>query len=105
MIIFFRIFADIKLVNCAMRIKQGHKVREIAGENVMIMQGQGGVDMTRVIALNDSSILLWNNLLDIDFSTDDVKRILLENYEVEEAIAAADAKAWVEKMQQAALIE
>ena len=88
-----------------MRIKQGYKVREIAGENVVIMQGQGGVDMTRVIALNDSSILLWNNLLDIDFSTDDVKRILLENYEVEEAIAAADAKAWVEKMQQAALIE
>ena len=88
-----------------MRIKQGYKVREIAGENVVIMQGQGGVDMTRVIALNDSSILLWNNLLDIDFSIDDVKRILLENYEVEEAIAAADAKAWVEKMQQAALIE
>ena len=88
-----------------MRIKQGYKVREIAGENVVIMQGQGGVDMTRVIALNDSSILLWNNLLGKDFSTDDVKHILLENYEVEEAIAAADAQAWVEKMQQAALIE
>ena len=88
-----------------MRIKQGYKVREIAGENVVIMQGQGGVDMTRVIALNDSSILLWNNLLGKYFSTDDVKHILLENYEVEEAIAAADAQAWVEKMQQAALIE
>ena len=88
-----------------MRIKQGYKVREIAGENVVIMQGQGGVDMTRVIALNDSSILLWNNLLGKDFSTDNVKHILLENYEVEEAIAAADAQAWVEKMQQAALIE
>ncbi|MBR5812133.1 MAG: PqqD family peptide modification chaperone [Alistipes sp.] len=88
-----------------MRIKQGYKVREIAGENVVIMQGHGGVDMTRVIALNDSSILLWNNLLDIDFSTDDVKHILLENYEVEEAIAAADAQAWIEKMQQAGLVE
>ena len=88
-----------------MRIKQGHKVREIAGEKVVIMQGQSGVDMTRVIALNDSSILLWNNLLGKDFSTDDVKHILLENYEVGEAIAAADAQAWVEKMQQAALVE
>lgn len=105
LIIFFRIFADIKLVNCAMRIKQGHKVREIAGEKVVIMQGQSGVDMTRVIALNDSSILLWNKLLDVDFSADDVKHILLENYDVEEAVATADAQAWIEKMQQAGLVE
>ena len=88
-----------------MRIKQGYKVREIAGENVLIMQGQSGADMTRVISLNDSSLLLWNNLLDVDFSADDVKHILLENYDVEEAIAAADAQAWVEKMQQAGLVE
>ena len=58
-----------------MRINQNCKVREIAGENVVIMQGQQGVDMTRVVALNDSSLLLWNNLLEVDFSIDDVKRL------------------------------
>ena len=88
-----------------MRIKQGYKVRELAGENVVIMQGRSGADMTRVISLNNSSLLLWNNLLDVDFSADDVKRILLENYDVEEAVAAADAQAWVEKMQQSGLVE
>ena len=88
-----------------MRIKQGYKVRELAGENVVIMQGRSGSDMTRVISLNNSSLLLWNNLLDVDFSADDVKRILLENYDVDEAVAAADAQAWVEKMQQTGLVE
>ena len=88
-----------------MRIKQGYKVRELAGENVVIMQGRSGTDMTRVISLNNSSLLLWNNLLDVDFSADDVKRILLENYDVDEAVAAADAQAWVEKMQQSGLVE
>ena len=88
-----------------MRIKQGYKVRELAGENVVIMQGRSGADMTRVISLNNSSLLLWNNLLDLDFSADDVKRILLENYDVDEAVAAADAQAWVEKMQQTGLVE
>lgn len=88
-----------------MRIKQGYKVRELAGENVVIMQGRRGADMTRVISLNNSSLLLWNNLLDVDFSADDVKRILLENYDVDEAVAAADAQAWVEKMQQSGLVE
>lgn len=88
-----------------MRIKQGHKVRGIAGENVVIMQGQQGVDMTRVVALNDSSLLLWNNLLEVNFSIDDVKRILLENYDVEETVAATDAQAWIAKLQQAGLVE
>ena len=88
-----------------MRIKQGYKVRELAGENVVIMQGRSGADMTRVISLNNSSLLLWNNLLDVDFSADDVKRILLENYDVDEAVAAVDAQAWVEKMQQSGLVE
>jgi hypothetical protein len=88
-----------------MRIKQGYKVRELAGENVVIMQGRSGADMTRVISLNNSSLLLWNNLLDVDFSADDVKRILLENYDVEETVAATDAQAWIAKLQQAGLVE
>ena len=41
-----------------MRIKQGCKVREIAGENVVIMQGQHGADFTRIFTLNDSALLL-----------------------------------------------
>ena len=43
-----------------MKFKEGYKVRSMAGENVVIMQGTAGSDMTRIISLNDSSLLLWN---------------------------------------------
>ena len=43
-----------------MKIKQGCKLREIAGENVVIMQGRQGADFTQIITLNDSAVVLWN---------------------------------------------
>ena len=33
-----------------MRIKEEYKVREMAGEHIVVMQGRYGVDMTKVIA-------------------------------------------------------
>ena len=35
-----------------MKIKQEYKVREIAGENVVIMQGRQGADLTQIVTLN-----------------------------------------------------
>ncbi|MBQ5635281.1 MAG: PqqD family protein [Alistipes sp.] len=87
-----------------MKFKEGYKVREIAGEHVVIMQGRFGVDMTRVIALNESSLLLWNELQGKEFSTEDVKQVLLNNYEVEEEVAARDAEAWIAKLAECNLI-
>jgi len=45
-----------------MRIKKGLKIRNIAGEKVLIMQGQVGVDMTKVISFNNTAEWLWNHL-------------------------------------------
>lgn len=87
-----------------MKFREGYKVRDIAGEHVVIMQGRLGSDMTRVIALNETSLLLWNELQGKDFDAEDVKRILLENYEVEESVAEHDAKAWIEKLTECNLV-
>ncbi len=87
-----------------MKFKEGYKVREIAGEHVVIMQGRFGSDMTRVIALNDSSLLLWNELQGKEFCAEDAARILIENYEIDEATAAKDAQAWVEKLAECGLV-
>lgn len=35
-----------------MRIKEEYKVREMAGEHIVVMQGRYGVDMTKVIERN-----------------------------------------------------
>lgn len=88
-----------------MKIKQGCKVREIAGENVVVMQGQSGTDFTRIITLNDSALLLWQSLENKDFTNEDVASVLTDNYEVDAVTAARDAAAWVERMTECGLIE
>ncbi|MBQ9138524.1 MAG: PqqD family protein [Alistipes sp.] len=88
-----------------MKFKKEYKVREIAGEHVIIKQGRFGADMTRVIALNASSLLLWNELQGREFEAEDVANILTENYEVDATTAATDAAAWVAKLAECGLIE
>ena len=91
-------------IRVGMKFKAGYKVRSMAGENVVIMQGTAGSDMTRIISLNDSSLLLWNELQDKEFEVADVANILIENYGIDLATAERDAKAWVEKLQECGLI-
>ena len=88
-----------------MKFKEGYKVRSMAGENVVIMQGAMGSDMTRIISLNNSSLLLWNALQDKEFEVADVATILVETYGIDLATAERDAKAWVEKLQECNLID
>lgn len=81
-----------------MKIKAEYKVRSMAGENVVIMQGTAGSDMTRIISLNDSSLLLWNALQGKEFEVADVATVLVDTYEIDAEIAERDAKAWVDKL-------
>lgn len=90
--------------NRTMKIREEYKVREMAGEHVVIMQGRLGVDMTKIISLNESALYLWNALAGKEFSVDDAARLLTERYEVDDATAARDAAAWVEKLRDCKLI-
>ena len=88
-----------------MRIKQGYKVREMAGENVVVARGRGAGDLTNIITFNDSALLLWNALADREFEAEDAARILLDNYSVEALTAERDARAWVNRMIECDLVE
>ena len=87
-----------------MKFKEGYKVRSMAGENVVIMQGTAGSDMTRIISLNDSSLLLWNELQGKEFEVADVAAILVENYGIDNEMAERDTKAWIDKLAECGLI-
>lgn len=88
-----------------MKIKQEYKVREIAGENVVIMQGRQGADLTQIVTLNASALVLWNALSQREFTVDDAAGVLEQNFEVEPDVALRDATAWVERMAKCGLIE
>ena len=87
-----------------MKINPIYKVRKIAGENIILLQGKTGGDMTRVVAFNESALLMWDSLQGKDFTVDDAVAVLLDNYDVEEATARADAEKWVETISENGLL-
>jgi hypothetical protein len=88
-----------------MKIKQQYKVREMAGEHVVIMQGKFGADMTRIISLNESALYLWNAIYDKEFNTDIVANLLAEHYGIDDEVALRDATRWVDKLDECGLLE
>lgn len=87
-----------------MRIDERKKVRKVAGENIVIMQSDNTVDMTKVVALNESALLVHERLTGKDFTVADVVRVLTDEYDVDEATAQRDAEALVESMRKEHLI-
>ena len=87
-----------------MKIDKNQKIRDVAGEHVVIRIGNGVADMTEVIGLNESAMELYNAFKDSEFTLDDVVGRLTAVYDVDEATARRDAEAWVASMREQRLI-
>lgn len=83
-----------------MKAKKGFNLREICGEHILIAEGKENIDFSKIISMNESAAYLWNKLQDKDFTTEDMAKLLTEEYEVDQATALQDAeklaKTWVE---------
>ncbi len=88
-----------------MKIKSTYKVREIAGENLIVEQGKSQADMTKVISLNNSALMLWNKLKQSDFTLEDAAHILINHYEIPKEQALIDAQKWVDSLSRCGIIE
>lgn len=87
-----------------MKIDSKVKVRDIAGEKVVIMQGRLGADLTRIIQLNGSSQWLLEQLSEREFELADVVELLTSRYDVDEQTATADAEKWIEQLREQKMI-
>ncbi len=81
-----------------MKIKEEYKVRRIAGEDLVIKQGASHAEMTRVISLNESAVLMWEELSGSDFSLENAAAVLEANYEVSHEQALQDAQVWIDSL-------
>ena len=88
-----------------MKIKDNYKVRSIAGENLIVEQGKSQADMTKVISLNSTALLLWNELTGRDFTVSDGADVLVKHYGIDRSMAEADVKRWAEKLQECGIID
>lgn len=88
-----------------MKIKTGFELRNVCGENIIIAHGVENIDFTKVITLNESAAFIWKQVEGKTFTEEDMVKILLDEYEVEELQAQADVKALAESWLQAGLVE
>ena len=87
-----------------MKFDDRKKVRNVAGENIVIMQSDNTVDMTKVVALNESAMVVYERLAGKEITVADVAQVLTDEYEVDEATARRDAEALVASMRNEGLI-
>ena len=88
-----------------MRQKKGFNLRNVSGENVIIAEGIENIDFSKIIAMNESSAYLWEKVKGRDFTAEDLCQLLLDEYEVDEKTALADAKAVIGQWLGAEIIE
>ena len=88
-----------------MKIKEQFKVREMAGEHVVIMQGKLGSDLTRIISLNESALYLWRAIEGKEFDVNRIADLLAEHYGIDDEVAQRDAARWVDRLEECGLVE
>ena len=81
-----------------MKIKRNYKLREIAGETIVVNQGTANVNMTRILSLNASAKLLYEQLSGREFTAEDAARVLSDTYGIGEEEALLDARKWMDAL-------
>ena len=88
-----------------MKINSNFKIREIAGETIVVNQGTANINMTRIISLNQSARLLYEALAEREFTAEDAAKVLVETYEIGDEQALVDAEKWIESLKQCGVID
>lgn len=88
-----------------MKTKKGFNLRSVTGENIIVADGIENIDFSRIISMNESAAYLWKNVQGTDFDAETLTKLLLEEYDVDEATARNDAKQIITQWQEAGIIE
>ena len=76
-----------------MKINKGFELREMCGEHIVIGTGVENIDFSKVISLNESAAWLWREVEGKEFTPQSLAELLMQQYDVDEATALADATA------------
>jgi len=88
-----------------MKIRKGFKVQSVGGENIILLQGTYGVDTTKIVSFNETSLLLWNLYEYKEFTVEQVVTSLMDEFGIENELAIKDANTWIDILIQNRLIE
>ena len=87
-----------------MKIKSDYILKKIAGSYVVVQVRTRAVDFSGIIKLSETGAFLWE-ILSKGAEKETLLARMLEEYEVDEATASADINRFLQKLQEADLIE
>ena len=73
-----------------MRIKENLVLRRIGRENIIIVPSKDSVDLTEVYTLNETSVRIWENFRNVDFTVEMIVEFLQQHYDVDWDTAMKD---------------
>ena len=88
-----------------MKIKEGFEIVDLCGDHVIVATGLQNIDFSKVISLNESATLMWKAILGKEFTVEDMAKALTDEYDVEDAVALADAGKILEEWKEIGLID
>ena len=86
-----------------MKIKKDLIKRQVAGDTILVPVGQSIYQSNGLFVLNEVGAFLWDLLPEAE-SEEDLCKNVLETYEVEENIAAADVRDFLEMLRKLDII-
>ncbi len=87
-----------------MKIKKGFVLRSVGGENIAVPVGELSKSFHGMITLNETGAFLWNFFAE-EHTEDEGVEALCGEYEVDNEIARADVKRFMETISEKGLAE
>lgn len=80
-----------------MKIVKEFILRNIAGESVLVPTGATTQEFNGLITMSDTAKFIWENIEKAD-SFDELVKMMLEEYEIDEKTAKADAYRFIDQL-------
>ena len=87
-----------------MKVKEGFVLRAVGEKILVVPVGKTMASFNGMLVLNKTGKFLWDNLQK-DIEVEDLVKILMQNYSVEEDFAKKDVLEFIKKLQSAGIIE
>ena len=75
-----------------MKTVEGFRMRAFAKEHIIVGESLKQVNFNKMISLNETAAYLWENIEGKDFTEEDMVKLLLDKYDVDEETATKDVK-------------
>lgn len=95
---------DVKKIN-SMKIKPGFQIHSVCGENIVMALGEENVDFSHIIALNESSLFIWNKMNEGVDNIDDLTKCITDEYDIDDATARKDVEALIQQLVKYGVVE